>query len=1144
LACQSGDGALGQDQDLLQKEQIMFVAAIAPALPSKQRDEFLVGAVPTLAARFPFEQTHSMISAIGNPFQKAAALIAVGESFSENERGRAKSCYNETLDLVSKIAEPELQLRTMNRFLTGVSHLGYKPPPIALLERGADKALDTLKPVDQSQILPRFAEQFSRAGDLEHAAILIDKTLDTLPHIADPKLQFGAVKCAVGSVNNLRDEEHMLPVLAHSRNVILGTLQPVYQSRALTSLAGQYGRLGYPQQARSALDDALAIVPGIADPKLQFGAVKRVVGSVNNLKDKEHMLPVLAHSRDVILGTLELAYQSQALTSLAGQYGRLGYPEQANSALDDAFAIVPHIEDAERQSKVIGQIVGDVTNSDLKPQTILPLERNRRAVLEASNPFHQTQILSTLALRHIELGRTEQALTVLSSALGIVPRIEDSEQRFRAMDQIVDSITNLGPKQRAAPLVERSVDVASKNLSPNHQSRILASIIKDINTAGYTAELAGALFVKILEATLALKELALQLLDQCIAGIGKLEDKKQAQELLELGKNKIVETLEIAEQPRALTSFASQIAPLGGLAKAQVWFDEALDLAAQVGPVEQARVLATNAKILANFDAEKGVELIREAIQIAKTVSLQYDESWQPIVDAAKSIAKAEPSLVLQPKQRKVKECKDCHREYTVTLDEESRFQRRRVGRPSLSKSLRCPECRVKHSQRTWQLGRPNFPILGSRGGSGCFEGLTVSDVEKIIAWQEFRPAAQKEKPNDKEEPPEARQIKYTVLAPSWLNRLAAWSDASHIRYSWSTLAASTRAEHPDVIKFSVEDKLTGVAWLRDVPQQGLILWWLEYAPWVAEYRNAIRSLPFYAIAESIRRGYRGHILARVTPEHQALFKSLGCRSVLGGKFVELSVQDALRLVLSDCRVSDSVVELLMEQESNGRADVAWIAGLAGRGVISAEAIEAITLLARRLDWLDVKTLATKAKSIPIDVKSALQLRLRHVFGALEETQSYQGLRGTICWEKSIPAVGQIVHFAASAKIKGCYSFDTGSEQVRQTDIILEPGDEVFVISRSWSVDEYDNNMEELEDLYHILAQVPAQTKQVILTVSKDFKDLSAERRHEIIRSVTERHALLKVSNRDARYLGNSVEEFLCYLVPPNMRRQWSRITS
>jgi hypothetical protein len=476
-----------------------------------------------------------------------------------------------------------------------------------------------------------------------------------------------------------------------------------------------------------------------------------------------------------------------------------------------------------------------------------------------------------------------------------------------------------------------------------------------------------------------------------------------------------------------------------------------------------------------------------------------------------------------------MRHCKTCKKPFYVPPNEKTYFTRRRVGNASMCMPMRCEECRAKKKKRNRQLALPNFPIPNSRHGDGCFEGLTISALDDIKAWRAAPPPESFPPPEElTEKEKKKRRVQYVLRAPSWINDSVP-PMAGATQYPWHCVATPKQVERPNVLKFSVEDRLTGVAWLRDLPE-GLTLWWLEYAPWAANYRKAKFSLPFYAIVESIRQGRGGRILVRSTSQHMAFFESLGCRPAFGGKLLELSVEDAWRLVMSEYGVSGPVIELLLQQDLAGDADTAWIVEQIGRRSLTPQRVEAFTRLSRDVDWLDVKRLAVERGNIPLEEQTPLRHRVRDVMGALAVREVFEKLGAEVRYTRGTPALGQIVQFPKKIQVKGYRKLDPTLGKVTVYNKRLQAGEEIVVISRMWSKADY--NSDKPEGVYELLGDASDLAPNRVLAVSREFDEVGGARQKSVIRSVTDRGYHLLVLSHTAKRLQSEVRELFRRLDP------------
>lgn len=440
------------------------------------------------------------------------------------------------------------------------------------------------------------------------------------------------------------------------------------------------------------------------------------------------------------------------------------------------------------------------------------------------------------------------------------------------------------------------------------------------------------------------------------------------------------------------------------------------------------------------------------------------------------------------------RQCKTCGRTFYLSNDEEHYFTRQPIGDTPMQLPARCEECRTKHKERIRLLARSNFNIPNSRGGNGCFEELTQSDLSEIEQWASFSEETTHQPPAEKIQDKQ-REMTFTLLSPTWIHRPV--SETKSFHYPWGSIAQPFHSDHPETIKFSVENRLTGVAWLRDLPK-GLALWWLEYAPWASKYQRANLSLLFYAIAKSIHQGTGGQLFARPIARFASLFKSTGFLPEDETGLLVLSSENSLRLVLVEHQVPESIIELLFQKNQNDQADIHWIAEQVGRGHLTPRLIEAFTRMSHTHTWNDLKTISNQGKFLPIEKRRPLILELGHILAAMAARNIFQRQGGQVENGPGGSAAWQTVRFLKPTRISGFRKLE--QETIVKYTLSLGKNHSVVLVTRAWRKDDFGTG--EMEATCQLFQEIGDRSAVRILAVTQDFNQIHILQKQSLLRQL------------------------------------------
>ncbi len=456
--------------------------------------------------------------------------------------------------------------------------------------------------------------------------------------------------------------------------------------------------------------------------------------------------------------------------------------------------------------------------------------------------------------------------------------------------------------------------------------------------------------------------------------------------------------------------------------------------------------------------------------------------------------------------------CKDCQARFFVS-DHEIAYDLRLGRKPR----QRCESCVESHRQRVEVLARSNFPIPNARNGDGCFESLTIADLEPPALP---RRSVTISVPNENE----TKHIyRYLLLEPAWIHRPAQLLGMT--RYPWRSIATTTRIPHPDSIRFSVEGQMIGAAHIRRTPE-GIILWWLDSLPVHARYQNAQFALPCYAIAESIQSGHQGRILLRRAVHLAELYESLGCRPTGKRELVELPREAALHLALRVEGVSPESIAILERLDAAGAMDLGWIVAHLGKGRLKALEIDALTQLMPDTIWLDIQRIVREPDTIE-DTQSLLIIQnLCHLFGAIAVRNRITrwAKRATFTWSDVRPAINQQVRLPRKIWIDLRDSNET-EDTITKQKAYLPIDTPIEITTRVWSPADYETDSAAV-----ILEQIPRlghQSSHRILAVSDDFDRRPTSLQKILIQRVTIQHMHIWVLPFSAQAIRYTVRRWL-----------------
>jgi len=211
--------------------------------------------------------------------------------------------------------------------------------------------------------------------------------------------------------------------------------------------------------------------------------------------------------------------------------------------------------------------------------------------------------------------------------------------------------------------------------------------------------------------------------------------------------------------------------------------------------------------------------------------------------------------------------CKVCGEPFTLTKQEQDFYSIEGAGLTRMTLPERCKRHRQVHGSRSLTLGRTNVDIPNAESGQGCFECFTTADLAEVASW-------------------------------------------GTTQFPWEEIVPDEPADSPNTVKFEVDFQVAGVLALEEIPEGGLHVKALEYAPWIDHYINARKALPLYVISDSIRRGYGGAFSIDIMPGERSFYESLGFLRESGTDRYYLPADAAYRLVLQEEGV-DNVVDFL-----------------------------------------------------------------------------------------------------------------------------------------------------------------------------------------------------------------------------------------
>lgn len=415
--------------------------------------------------------------------------------------------------------------------------------------------------------------------------------------------------------------------------------------------------------------------------------------------------------------------------------------------------------------------------------------------------------------------------------------------------------------------------------------------------------------------------------------------------------------------------------------------------------------------------------------------------------------------------------CKDCNETYELTPDELRKYTVKRLGQSPMTITVRCPDCRAKHTAQVKHLARATVSILNAETGEGCYLPIKKDDLPSI---------------------------------------LASWGQSTAL---WDTVTPEQYGEMANVVAFNVDNQTVGLVCFENAGgEHGLAIKAVEYAPWVDKYTNAHFAIPLYAITESIRRGYNGKVSVVPKPEEREFYISLGAIPLQGTDEYIIPPQAAQLLILFDEGVKPETLNTLMARASVGEVDLGWLARKLAQKRTPSEMVDEITKI--KISWATLRLYLEDPDSLSLWQRKILIRKLQGLFLQLKTVEDVQSLDSSAHTEiesnQGTRRVDILVQFTTKTKINHLLRFDPQSHIINTVRIDLPASENCIIECKAWRMGSYTYP----RNINRLISEIKHASKYasvVIVTVSSDFNMLQDSLKKEIVRQISECGAYLKV---------------------------------
>ncbi len=380
---------------------------------------------------------------------------------------------------------------------------------------------------------------------------------------------------------------------------------------------------------------------------------------------------------------------------------------------------------------------------------------------------------------------------------------------------------------------------------------------------------------------------------------------------------------------------------------------------------------------------------------------------------------------------------------------------------------VRCVECRQIHREKVKNLGRATIGIQQAQSGEGCFLGLTAANLSEIASWGS--------------------------------------------KFPWHRIAPATYPDQPTAVTFNIDNKLAGIVGFETRPNKELFVFALEYAPWIANYPDARRSLILYMISESIRRGSGGSFSMVPEQADRDFYSKMGMDKVSGSSLYVMPPRAAQKLMLADEGMNQSLISTLSAKADRGDADMAWIARKVAQHKLSMEMVGEITNAPSNINWQDIKRLVSQQS---LDTDSIMSRKLHGLFGQLKAAEFLRSLDPKITMKSEMSTMGQhidlMVRFGQETTFSNCLTYNAESGSVVRQLLTVKSGQGCAIECKTWipRTYRYENNIDNLE---REIRQARSVVNTALVVVSSDFRELDEQTQTDIVRRVTESGGIIKV---------------------------------
>ena len=302
-----------------------------------------------------------------------------------------------------------------------------------------------------------FAEDVARALGLAEAEVLEEKRPDRLPPVVAWSLLHATVRTLATNVPvEALEAMALLDDADRARRYAALITDPEKQTEAYRRIGVRLHEQGNTEQAREALQRALAAAEGIGDADDRARALAAVAQAMAQVGDRAGLQRALATAE----GIDRAEHRAEALAAVAQAMAQAMAQVGDRAGLQRALAAAEGIGDAEDRAEALAAVAQAMAQAMAQVGDREGLQRALAAAEGIGGEWSRARALAAVAQAMAQVGDTDKAREALQRALAAAEGIGDAEDRAWALAAVAQAMAQVGDTDKAREALQRALAAA------------------------------------------------------------------------------------------------------------------------------------------------------------------------------------------------------------------------------------------------------------------------------------------------------------------------------------------------------------------------------------------------------------------------------------------------------------------------------------------------------------------------------------------------------------------------------------------------------------------------------------------------------------------------------------------------------------